>query len=162
MQDGCILAADFACRQSAAMLWRLSEIQFAKMGHPAGWLTLFRSSEPQEHLQALMVSGDLPVQCVYPTVESIHLHGVHEAKISALRIVPGDEEETILAKNNQIEQYIYKNRQYIYKPDAISLNCVVHPGVGCRVRWPKRGCAVYVSVSILPPPRAPPTPVASS
>ena len=77
-QDGVVLSTGFTCRGGGELCMKASEVQFARMGLPMGWLHLFRSSEPLDHLRTANMAGDLKTEHSFPTEQSIHFTGVHK------------------------------------------------------------------------------------
>ena len=104
LQDGGVLVTDYTCRQSAELLFSLAEVQWAKMGFLAGWLTLYRGSEPLQHLQQLMAMGGLKSMHVYPDVQSVHLNDRHQAAVAKLKAPIGASEDEIMQANAQIDE----------------------------------------------------------
>jgi hypothetical protein len=83
----------------------------------------------------MMKYGDLRVAHAFPTVQSIHFDKKTAAKLAELRAPVDSDEKTPLAGFKKQEDYITAHARTIYKDDAVSEHCELHPGEKCRVRW---------------------------
>ena len=117
------------------MLMAIHQASMQRVGMPSGWLTLWRASEPTDHLRKNIIEGDLKAQHAFKTVQAIHFDRKHMAELERLRAPLGASEEEVIAGFKAQESYIDYNAEELYDDKAVSRECEVHPGQECRVRW---------------------------